>query len=337
MSDDALTVLSTRLCPWLEPPLARLDAARRAGRLGSAWLIGGPRGIGKLNLALVLASRLLGVGDEALPPLGPADAAAAMRERRVPADHHPDLHLVFPEPDKRTIGIDQVRELSEALAMKGFRSAAKVAVIEPAEAMTAAAANALLKTLEEPAPGTFLLLVTHQLHRLLPTIRSRCQILVVAPPAEREVAGWLGVPDGHPVLPLAGSAPLLGAALMEPAKIKYIEDLSAKFQEVCNDRRDPRALAEEWARQDTELALQWLIGRLERSIRRRFADASGSKAVTPAGADPLHNAWRSLPARVLFERLEAAQRLLDRLGSGINVELALHALLVGFRAERGRP
>src|SRR5690606_28987833 len=135
MSDDALTVLSTRLCPWLEPPLARLDAARRAGRLGSAWLIGGPRGIGKLNLALVLASRLLGVGDEALPPLGPADAAAAMRERRVPADHHPDLHLVFPEPDKRTIGIDQVRELSEALAMKGFRSAAKVAVIEPAEAM----------------------------------------------------------------------------------------------------------------------------------------------------------------------------------------------------------
>src|SRR5690606_36064941 len=119
-------------------------------------------------------------------------------------------------------------------------------------------------------------------------------------------------------------------------KIKYIEDLNVKFQEVCKDRRDPRVLAEEWARQDTELELQWLIGKLERSIRRRLA-AADSKAVTPGDADPLHNAWRSLPPRVLFERLEAAQRLLDRLGSGINVELALHALLVGFRPERGRP
>ena len=337
MSGDALALLSTRLCPWLEEPLARLDAARRADRLGSAWLIGGPAGIGKLNLALALASRLLGAVEEAPPALGPADAAAAMRERRVPADHHPDLHLVFPEPDKRTIGIDQVRELSEALAMKGFRGAAKIAVIEPAEAMTPAAANALLKTLEEPSARTFLLLVSHQPHRLLPTIRSRCQILAVAPPTEQEVAAWLGLPAGHPVLSIAGRAPLFAAELMEPEKVRFIEDLSVKFQEICNDRRDPRALAEEWARQDTELALQWLIGRLERSIRRRFADASDSKAVTPAGADPLHNAWRSLPARVLFERLEAAQRLLDRLGSGINVELALHALLVGFRAERGRP
>src|SRR5690606_5589098 len=124
------------------------------------------------------------------------------------------------EPEKRTIGIGQIRELSEALSMKGFRGGAKIAVIEPAEAMTPAAANALLKTLEEPSARTFLLLVTHQPHRLLPTIRSRCQILAVAPPAEHEVAAWLGLPAGHPVLPVAGHAPLRAAELMEPEKVK---------------------------------------------------------------------------------------------------------------------
>ncbi|MFO7286757.1 MAG: DNA polymerase III subunit delta' [Gammaproteobacteria bacterium] len=336
MSEEAMTLLCTRLCPWLEAPFGRLEAARRADRLGSAWLISGPPGIGKLNLALALAARLLGVADEHPPALGPADASAAMRERRVPADHHPDLHLVFPEPEKRTIGIEQIRELSEALSMKGFRGGAKAAVIEPAEAMTLAAANALLKTLEEPAAQTFLLLVSHQPHRLLPTIRSRCQVLAVAPPSEQEVAAWLGVPQGHPVLSLAGRAPLPGAALIQPEKIRFLEELGEKFEELCQDRRDPRALAEEWVKQDLELALQWLIGRLEGAIRGRFTRAPDSNAITPKGGDPLHNAWRSLSVRALFERLDAARRLLDRLGSGINVELALHALLVGFRPQRGR-
>lgn len=336
MSDDAIATLSTRLCPWLGGPLERLDAARRSDRLGAAWLVTGPPGIGKINLVHVIAARLLGRADGPPPPLGPDEAAAAMRARRTPSDHHPDLHLVYPEPDKRTVGIDAIRELSEVLSMKGFRGAAKAAIIEPAEAMTPAAANALLKTLEEPAAQTYLFLVSHQPDRLLPTIRSRCQTLAVAPPDEGTVAEWLALPAGHPILALAGRAPLLGAELVLGEKIQFIEGLSSKVQKLSSNRMDPRALAEEWARQDTELALQWLIGRLERSIRLRLGNAGDSKAVTPAEGDPLHNAWHALPARALFERLETARRLLDRLGTGINVELALHALLVGFEAERGR-
>src|SRR5690606_8596305 len=115
VSETAIRTLTERLCPWLHEPLERLDAARRADRLGHAWLIKGPAGIGKLNLAYVFARRMLDGGDEPLPVLEPDEAAAAMREHRAPADHHPDLHRVFPERDKRTISIDQIRTLSEEL------------------------------------------------------------------------------------------------------------------------------------------------------------------------------------------------------------------------------
>lgn len=335
-AERAMRLLTERLCPWLGEPLARLEGARQAGRLGHAWLIKGPAGIGKLNLAYVFARRLLEGGAGEPPAIGAAEAAEAMAARRAPADHHPDLHRVFPESDKRTIGIEQIRELSEALGMKAYRGAAKAAVVEPAEAMTPAAANALLKTLEEPAEHTYLFLIAHQPERLLPTIRSRCQGLAVTAPPESEVVRWLGIDRAdHPVMTIAGRAPLRAAALLAENKTEQLKKLEEQLKGISIGRTDPRDVAEQWVRQDTDLALEWLIGRLERAIRSRYARSGDSKAVTPGRADSLHNAWLALPLRALLERLEAAQRLLDRLGSGINVELALHGLLLGFRTERG--
>jgi len=335
--EGSFAILTERLCPWLREPLARLAAAQRTGRLGHAWLIKGPPGVGKRNLAYVFARRLLdGELEAGEPPvLGPAEAVAAMRAARTPADHHPDLHRVFPESDKRTIGIEQIRALSEVLAMKAYRGAAKAAVIEPAEAMTPAAANALLKTLEEPAEGTYLFLISHQPDRLLPTIRSRCQGLAIAAPAEEETMRWLGIDRAdHPALSVAAGAPLRAAELIEDDKTKIFRKLEEQLQNISTSRIDPRDVAEQWAKQDTDLALEWLIASLERAIRSR-ARGGDTKAVTPARAESLHNGWLALPMRALLERLEAAQNLLDRLGSGMNVELALHALLLGFRTQRG--
>ena len=189
-----LSILSTKLCPWLQPVLAQLDTARTAKRLGHAWLLAGPRGTGKINVALVFANRLLRGIPEAVqpPPLGPEEAVAAMRERHAATDHDPDLHWLFPEEDKRTISVDQIRFVAEVLALKAHRGTAKVVVIEPADGMTTGAANALLKTLEEPSGDTYLLLVSHQPERLPATIRSRCQRLSIARPRPADVIAWLG-------------------------------------------------------------------------------------------------------------------------------------------------
>src|SRR5690606_8718767 len=97
---DALGSLGNKLCPWLQPAFAQLDAALRTSRLGHAWLIVAPPRMGKINLALALAARLLRKTQDPPAALGPEEALAALARRHEPADHHADLHWLYPLEDK---------------------------------------------------------------------------------------------------------------------------------------------------------------------------------------------------------------------------------------------
>jgi DNA polymerase-3 subunit delta' len=337
MSDQttgsALGTLSRRLLPWLEPPLAQLETARRAGSLAHAWLISGPAGVGKVNLALALARRLLGDDAEAAV-LDAGAALAAMAARHAPADRHPDLHWLYPEEDKETISIDQVRDVTSLLTLTAQRGGAKIVLIEPAEALTTAAANALLKTLEEPTPRAYLLLLSHQPGRLPPTVRSRCQHVALPVPDAPTVARWLGV---SPAVVLdaqrsAGTAPLPLAAAMQQDGISVFNKLENDLIELSQDQIDPQTVAQAWAKGETELTLSWLKRRLHEELKLRL----GSTEVTVPAAATLHNAWRALPTRALFDEYDRAEKLLNRLGSGLNIELALVAMFSALVVNRGR-
>jgi len=334
----ATETLTRRLLPWLTPAFARLEAALRSGTLGHAWLISGPAGVGKINLALVLSRRLL--GDEAEPgELEAGQALAAMASRHEPTDRHPDLHWLHPLEDKQTITIEQVRDVTETLTLTAHRGGAKVVVIEPAEALTTAAANALLKTLEEPTPRAYLLLVSHQPGRLAATVRSRCQHLVLRAPAIAALASWLEVsPEvASEARRSVGPAPLRVAAAIKDDQASVFNKLENDVAELSQDRLDPQAIGQSWAKGDTELTLSWLRRRLHAELAARSAQPPGSTEVTvPAGAT-LHNAWRSLPTRTLFEVYDRAEKLANQLGSGLNVELAIVAMLNALVVNRGRP
>ncbi len=205
-----IETLGTKLCPWLVPAFERLQAARVAGRLGHAWLVAGPSGIGKLNLAMVMTRQMLRDGAEPPQVLGPAEALTALAARHEPADHDADLHWIHPEEDKSTISVEQIRDLIDAISLTAS-GAAKVVIIEPADAMTPPAANALLKTLEEPSGDAYLFLLSSQPDRLPATIRSRCQRLDIVRPAPAALSAWLGVTDATVVADawqMAGGAPL---------------------------------------------------------------------------------------------------------------------------------
>ena len=337
---SSLESLRTNLCPWLRAAFERLAAAHRDGRLGHAWLIAGPAGIGTINLALAFAERLLS-GPAAAEPgeLEPRDALAAFAGRHTPADHHPDLHWLYPEEDKHSISVEQVRDIISAVALTAYRGAAKVVIVEPADAMTTAAANALLKTLEEPSGDTYLLLLSHQPGRLVATIRSRCQRVDLPRPSIEALRRWLGGGNAAAVADvwgMTGGAPLTAAAVFlgdEYNKNKGLLDIIAN---VCEDKIDSQRAADTWAKADTTLALTWLTRELHGEIRQRLGEGV-STPVTDQTAAALHNAWRNLTLRTLFEQYEKSERLLNQLGSGINLELALQSLLGGFLPNRGRP
>ena len=172
---------------------AFLDTAA-AGRMPHAWLLAGPRGIGKMTLAYRMARFQLaqqnGGGGLFGPPddlfMDPDDAVF----RRVLAGGHGDLRVLERTLNEKTkkmrgdIVVDQVRGLSRFYTMTSAEGGWRVAIIDGAEEMNPNAANALLKLLEEPPENSLLLLVCHAPGRLLPTIRSRCRYLALRPLAE---------------------------------------------------------------------------------------------------------------------------------------------------------
>jgi len=325
------------LCPWLMEDYRRIAGALDQGHLGHAWLIAGQRGTGKLNLACMLADRILRRSEDTPSPL-PADRAAEMlRSRPDEMDHHPDLYFLGPPADKRSISVEQVRDAIAALELTSLTGAGKVLIIEPAEAMTLAAANALLKTLEEPTPSTFFFLVSHQPGFLPATIRSRCQLLSVAVPSTDLSVDWLcsSLADRSrdeltAVLSLASSAPLRALALHEDNFIIINNELEEQFKLISQGKADPQAVADEWLKKDPELLLSWLAVRLEWAIKGRLAPDAWTP-VTDLGGDALHNSWQGLTVKCLFQRLQGVRTLLGQLGSGVNLDLALRVLILGFQ------
>ena len=182
------------LQPWLAPAWQLLADALRSGRIHHALLFGSPRGYGKRALADAFAAA-------ALCPQRGADGRACGVCRScllVAAGSHPDLVRVTFElrDDGKTrteLTVDQLRALGHRLALSSQFGGLQIAVIDPADAMNASAANALLKTLEEPASATIIVLVADDPSRLPATIRSRCQRIDIAAAGARagaRMAAW---------------------------------------------------------------------------------------------------------------------------------------------------
>jgi DNA polymerase-3 subunit delta' len=229
--------------PGDEVRVARVEAGLAANRLSHAYLIEGPQGLGKLHLAFRMAARVL-------------EAPWPAEDPPIPLQH-PDLTWVTLEIDdegkqKKQIGIQQIRDTCARLAMTSYSGGWKVAVVWPAEQLNPHSANALLKTLEEPAPRTLLLLVRSRLDTLPATIASRCQRIRIAPPPPEEAIPWLearaGGGDWRRLLALAGDAPLMALLLAEEGFRELDEHFTDDLLGIAAQRREPLEVAAEWAR-----------------------------------------------------------------------------------------
>jgi DNA polymerase-3 subunit delta' len=315
--------------PWLASELGRLRAAHAAGRLSHAILIHAPPGVGGEWLAAWVARLALCANQSNAP----CDTCPSCR--RVLELQHPDLTLVSPEEDSQQIRIEQVRALAEGLALTSHEGRAKVAILTPADARNPFAANALLKTLEEPPPASVLILVAAQPSRLPPTVRSRCQRLRLAAPPRAESVQWLerhlGAGDWADVLDTVGDAPLL-AATRDPAEVVRVRgEVDQALSEALKGRLDAAATAEHWNRSGLALRLasfeRWLTERL-----RSACAPSGESRELPRAAHL--SAERSLlNIRGLFGLLDGVRELRSLLDTPINKSLAVEVLLRRLMAE----
>ena len=173
-----------KILPWLIADLQAWQTNIIKQQVPHALLLSSAKGLGKINLAMNMAHVAL---CENLTEQGVCQQCSACHLFN--SDNHPDLIHIHAESS--TIKVDQIRQLSQKINLSTTRSQHKVIIIEDAEQMNKSAANALLKTLEEPPAKVIIILTTSEIGRLLPTIKSRCVKQTLPLPANKDSINWL--------------------------------------------------------------------------------------------------------------------------------------------------
>lgn len=337
--------------PWQQDDWNRLQQLR--GQWPHALLLHGQAGIGKLRFAQHLARGLLCEAPRANgEPCGACTACNWFVQ-----GNHPDYRAVLPEAlagelgataaageadekadgedGKKTrtlskeIKIEQVRALLDFCGVGAHRGGARVVLVYPAEALNAAAANALLKTLEEPPAGVVFLLVSARLDRLLPTILSRCRQWPMPTPSPARASEWLaqqGVADANALLAVAGGAPLAALALAadenRPLREFTLKQLAAGAQ--C----DAFACAEALQKLPVPVVLGWLQRWLYDLLAQRTAQRP---RYFPAAASELARCADRIDANAFARYMKTVARERAVENHPLNARLVFEALFLGYR------
>jgi DNA polymerase III subunit delta' len=317
--------------PWLGPEITKLRGAYAARRLPHALLVHEAPGAGGEWLASWTARMVL-----CTSTLESAPCERCASCQRAAHGQHPDLTVIRPLETSTQIRIEQVRELGTELALTAHQGGYKVGILSPADSMNRFAANALLKTLEEPPQNTLLILVASQPSRLPATILSRCQRVRVRAPQQAEAVAWLeatrGPGDWGRVLAVLGAAPMAAAAADPAAVVEVAAEVRRGLEEAAAGGGDPVVTAERWARAELPLRLTCVENWLTERIRGRLGAGTFFTEVR-AGAHPRGHG-DSLDLRQLFGLLDAVRELKSSFDAPINRGLALESLLRSLEARR---
>ncbi|HET7809534.1 MAG TPA: DNA polymerase III subunit [Steroidobacteraceae bacterium] len=301
---------------WFAKPQAAMRAAFSSGRLMHGVLIHEDPGAGGLLLARWIA-QLVNCRDTTRAPCGECQDC-----KWIAADQHPDVLRLSPEEDSIQIKIEAVRALIAELGLTAHGRGYKVAILTPAHAMTDAAANALLKTLEEPPGRTLLLLVSSEPRRLPATVRSRCTRLRLAGPTRADAAAYLeavrGAGPWAEALAATGVGPL-GLLDADPAALAQLRnDTLSTLKEIGSGNLQPPAVAERWAKGD----LATRLACLESWVTERILESASIR-------DATHLSAPGRPPNIcrLFELSDAIRDMRKLSFTPINKTMAVESLL----------
>jgi DNA polymerase-3 subunit delta' len=316
--------------------------AYRSGRIHHGWIMAGVKGSGKATLAFRFARFVLANPDPSSPAVKAATTLAVDPanpvSRRVAAGAHVDLlHLKRPWDEKAKrfkteIPVDEIRRTVGFFGSTAGEGGWRIAIVDPADELNANAANALLKVLEEPPARSLFLIVANHPGRLLPTIRSRCRMLPLAPMTMDEVhAGMraLGIGAGHADHVLMSAASLSAGSLRRAALLMELGgvELWAAAQKLMDglprvDLRAVHALADQLAARGADDVFELGIEFIVRLVHARAEAALGADLAVSVR-------WAELHARILADVATAEALNLDRKALVLGIFRAFEATARG--------
>ncbi len=304
-----------------------------------AYLLHGPAGIGKRAMAENLMAALLCRAPENLRACGQCKSCLLLA-----AGTHPDNFILEPEEADKAIKVDQVRELVSFVVQTAQMGGRKVVLVEPAESMNLNAANALLKSLEEPSGDTVLLLVCHQPSRLLPTVKSRCVQQACPLPTEAQSLAWLAqaLPDctleeRSELLSLAAGSPLNAVKLNAQGVREQRALVVDGVKKLLKQQVAASQLAEGWNNIALLQLFDWFCEWAQLMLRYQLSKDEDGLGLTDMRKVVQYLADKSAQSKVLAIQdwlLAQRQKVLGK--ANLNRVLLLEALLVQWASLPGQ-
>lgn len=296
-----------------------------------AYLLHGTQGIGKRAFAESLMAYLLCQQPVDGMPCGQCKSCHLLA-----ASTHPDVFVLEPEGEDKPIKVDQVRDLVGFVSQTAQMGGRKVLLIEPAEAMNLNAANALLKSLEEPSGDTVILMISHQLSRLLPTIRSRCMLQAMPLPSHEQTLQWLA--EALPDEDEATRALLVALAVDSPLKALRLHELDAIAQravavdgikKLLKQQVTPSQLAETLNKMPLIWLMDWFLDWSQAILRYQLTQDEAELGLDDMAKVVQYLASKASRSDILQLQdwlLEQRQKVLGK--ANLNPVLLLEALLI---------
>lgn len=331
MKINFLNTVPKDIYPWQACAWERLWDIKKSERLSHALLFVGIDGIGKLQFAKTFANAILCASPTATGV--PCEQCHACH--MVKAGSHPDLMLVAPEEIGKNIGVDKIREVIHAAVETTLKGGYRVIIIHPATAMNINAANALLKTLEEPTPNTLIILVSNQNMRLPATVISRCHKIIFSKPETAEAVAWLHERladdkiEPHLLLKLADGAPLKALSWIENDLISLRDDMFQGLHSLSEGKADPLQLAAKWQEADQMCVIDLLLSWLTDLLRYKMTQDPARLVNSDYRSEIIKVSVTLLHASLLGYIDQIQQTRADLLSSlNLNKQLLLEDLLI---------
>lgn len=313
--------------PWTVSQWQQVQSQLKGGKLPHAILLNGQSGLGKNDFAVDLAKSIL-----CERPQDTGLACGGCRSCvQFQASTHPDYYLLAPEEAGKQIKVDQIRELIEQLTLSSHQGGYRVVIISPAENMNTAAANSLLKTLEEPAQNTLLILVTARPFSLPATILSRCQQLKFLVPDKAQSIEWLinvhsiAPSEAQSLLAMVQNAPLDALEQAETDQIALRLELFSTIESIAGGVSALQA-AKPWLKLALPGPINWLDSWVCDLIRIKANP--GADLVNRDLIANLHNLAQRVDLEQLFSFQDELTGALRNQRAPLNLQLLFESLLL---------